>query len=136
MLRRPMSALLPTTLALLLVAAPVTTPAGLPAPCLTHARVDGPRAPAKRPPPARPIAVFTAAFGALAFAAGGSVFASGIEARHAAAAGDTFGEAASRLKTGRTLAIVGGTIAIAGLATLAGGIAWIVRDRRRARARG
>ncbi|MFO0636868.1 MAG: hypothetical protein U0168_28900 [Nannocystaceae bacterium] len=126
--------LLPTTLALALASTPVTTPAGLPAPCVANARVDAPRPATKRPPPARPIAVFTVAAGALAFASGASVFASGIEARHAAPRGDTFGEAASRLKTGRTLAIAGGTHAIAGLAALAGGIAWIVRERRRARA--
>ena len=113
----------------LLADAGVRTPGGLPAPCRANLDATSMPSPARRPTPARPIAVFTLGAGALAAASG----AAGLEARAAAPHGDTYGEVRSRLKTGRTLVIVGATLLGAGVAALVGGIAWIVRDRRRAR---
>lgn len=109
------------------------TPGGLPAPCMANVGAETMPPSSRRLPPARPIAVFTLGAGALAAASGAAVMASGLEARAAAPHGDTYGEVRSRLKTGRTLVIVGATLLGAGVAAIAGGIAWIVRDRRRAR---
>ncbi len=131
----PLAHAIPWLLSLLLMAGPgVRTPGGVPAPCVANlVGSETMPTPMRRVPPARPIAVFTLGAGALAAASGAAVLASGLEARDAAPHGDTFGEVRSRLKTGRTLVIVGATLLGAGVAALAGGIAWIVRDRQRAR---
>lgn len=88
----------------------------------------------RRPPPARPLAVVTVGVGALTLASSLTLLGLGIHTIGRASRGFTEGEAHAYVHNGKNLVIVGSALAAAGVAILAGGIVWVVRDRRRARA--
>lgn len=90
--------------------------------------------PAKKPPPARPIAVATTGVGALTLVTSLTLLGLGIHTMRLFPKGHTEGEAHAYVHNGKNLAIIGGSLASAGVALLTGGIVWIVRDRRRSRA--
>lgn len=90
--------------------------------------------PATKPPPARPIAVATTGVGALTVVTSVTLLGLGIHTMRLFPKGHTEGEAHAYVHNGKNLVVIGSALASAGVALLAGGIAWIVRDRRRARA--
>jgi hypothetical protein len=89
--------------------------------------------PTSKPPPARPIAAATTGFGALTLATSLTLLGLGIHTMRLFPTGHTEGEAHAYIHNGKNLVIIGSSLATAGVALLAGGIAWIVRDRRRHR---
>lgn len=72
--------------------------------------------------------------GMVAVASGLSLVGIGIESRRIATQGRTEGELHARVSGSKRLLAVGIPLASAGIAAAVGGIIWIVRDRRRARA--
>jgi hypothetical protein len=105
--------------------------AELPSSSVPPPRVVAP--PSSRPPPPRPIAVATVGLGALTLISSVALLGLGVHTWRLAPGGRTEGEAHAYVHNGKNLVAVGAGLSIAGLALLAGGIVWIVRDRRRAR---
>ena len=86
-----------------------------------------------RSAPARPIAVVTVGVGALTLISSLALIGVGAHSWRHAARGRTEGEAHAYVHNGKNLVVIGSSLAVAGVALLAGGIAWIVRDKRRPR---
>ena len=87
-----------------------------------------------RSAPARPIAVVTVGVGALTLISSLALIGVGAHGWRHAARGRTEGEAHAYVHNGKNLVIIGSSLAAVGVALLAGGIVWIVRDKRRPRA--
>lgn len=123
-----MSAVAHAVLSLLVGAAPLDVPT----PSVPPPRPVPERAPLR--PAAKPIAVATVGFGALAIACGASITAIGVHSRLIAGDGRTEGEVHARDTGARHLLAVGVPLVVAGVGLVVGGIVWVVRSRRGASA--
>ncbi|MBC8068512.1 MAG: hypothetical protein IAG13_09275 [Deltaproteobacteria bacterium] len=75
----------------------------------------------------------TTGVGALTLISSLALIGVGAHSWRLAPRGRTEGEAHAYVHNGKNLVIIGSSLAVAGVALLAGGIVWIVRDRRRDR---